>query len=98
MYDHERSLVTEMEEAGEPFALIGVNYGDKLEDIQEAVKEKNLNWRSFFAGKDKTIPDLYNVKGFPTVVIIDAQGIVRSVAHGAQDEMINTCLAEMKQD
>ena len=96
MYDHERSLVTEMEEAGKPFALIGVNCGDELETIQKAVKEKNLNWRSFFCGKEKTVPELYDVKGYPTVVIIDAEGVVQSVGHGAQDEMINYLLSEME--
>ena len=96
MYPHERSLVKEMKEAGEPFALIGVNCLDKLEHIQKAVKEKGLNWRSFFAGNDSTIPDLYKVKGYPTVVIIDAEGIVRSVAHGEQDKVIKELLAGMK--
>jgi len=96
MYDHERSLVTEMEKAGKPFALIGVNVGDELETIKKAVKEKDLNWRSFFAGEDQTIPTAYNVEGYPTVVIIDAEGIVRSVAHGEQDDMINQLLEEME--
>ena len=96
MYDHERSLVNEMEKAGKPFALIGVNVGDSLDHIQNAVKEKELNWRSFFAGEDKTIPDDYNVRGYPTVVIIDADGVVRSAAHGAQDDWLEYLLAEME--
>ncbi|MFK7766097.1 MAG: TlpA family protein disulfide reductase [Mariniblastus sp.] len=96
MYDHERSLVNEMKEAGEPFALVGVNCGDELETIKKAVKEKGLNWRSFFCGKDRTVSNEYGIKGFPTVIIIDAEGIVRSVAHGTQDDMIKKLLAEMK--
>lgn len=97
MYDHERSLVSEMEKAGKPFALVGVNVGDTLKHIQDAVKENELNWRSFFAGEDRTIPDDYNVKGYPTVVIIDADGIVRSAAHEPQDDIIEELLAEMEQ-
>ncbi len=97
MYDHERSLVTKMKKAGKPFALVGVNVGDELEVIKAAVEEKSLNWRSFFIGKkDKTVPESYNVMGFPTVVIIDAEGVVRSVAHGLQDDVINELLAEME--
>ena len=46
MYDEERSLVSEMEKAGKPFALIGVNVNDELGHIQNVVKEKDLNWRS----------------------------------------------------
>ena len=96
MYDHERSLVNDMKKAGKPFALIGVNVGDSLEHIKNAVEENELNWRSFFAGNDSTIPDSYNVKGYPTVVIIDADGIVRSAAHEAQDDVIHELLAEME--
>lgn len=96
MYAHERSLVKEMEEAGKPFALIGVNCGDELEVIQKAVKEKNLNWRSFFCGRDQTVPNLYSVQGYPSVFIIDADGIVQSFDHGAQDDVIEKLLAEME--
>lgn len=96
MYDHERSLVNDMEKAGKPFALIGVNVGDELEHIQQAVKDKELNWRSFFAGQDQTIPSAYNIKVYPTVIIIDAEGIVRSAAHEAQDDVIYDLLAEME--
>ena len=96
MFDHERSLVNDMEEAGEPFALIGVNFNDELEDVQAAVKEKGLNWRSFFCGDDSTIVEDYGVQGFPTIVIIDAEGVVRSVAHGEQDDVIHELLAEIK--
>jgi hypothetical protein len=97
MYDHERSLVTEMEKAGKPFALVGVNVGDSLDRIKKAVEENELNWRSFFAGEeDSTIPDSYNVQVYPTVVIIDADGIVRSAANGPQDDVIEELLAEME--
>jgi len=96
MYDHERSLVTKMKQAGEPFALIGANVGDELEKIQQATVEKGLNWRSFFCGDDPKIPSLYNIQQYPTIVIIDAEGIVRGVSHQTNDELIYELLAEMK--
>jgi hypothetical protein len=96
MYDEERSLVSEMEKAGKPFALIGVNVNDELGHIQSVVKEKALNWRSFFAGRDPAIPESYGVQGYPTVVIIDADGVVRSAAHGPQNDWIEHLLDEME--
>ena len=96
MYDEERSLVSEMEKAGKPFALIGVNVNDELEHIQKVVKEQDLNWRSFFAGTDPTIPSSYQVQGYPTIVIIDADGVVRSAAHEPQDDWIEHLLEEME--
>ena len=67
MYDHERSLVEELK--NEPFALVGVNYGDELEDIKQAAKEKNLTWRSFFTGDSTESFQDFNIEGFPTVMI-----------------------------
>jgi len=96
MYDHERSLVNEMKKAGKPFALIGVNVNDKLEKIQKATKEKDLNWRSFFCGRDTTIPDSYSIQGYPSIVFIDAKGVVRGVGHGPNDALIDALLAEVQ--
>jgi len=96
MYDHERSLVNKMEKAGKPFALLGVNVNDPLEKIQAAKVEKGLNWRSFFCGEDQTIPQLYNIQGFPTVVFIDAKGVVRGVGHGHNDEFVDQLLDEVE--
>lgn len=95
MYDHERSLVNDMEAAGKPFALIGVNVGDDLETIQQATEEKGLNWRSFFCGEDQTIPKLYNIQGYPTIVFIDADFIVRGIDHKPNDELIDQLLSEV---
>ena len=96
MYDHERSLVNDMKAAGKPFALIGVNVNDELEKIQKATAEKGLNWRSFFCGEDQTIPELYNIKGFPTVVFIDSKFVVRGVSHGPNDALIDELLDEVE--
>ncbi len=94
MYDHERSLVEELKD--KPFALVGVNYGDELEDIKNAVKEKNLTWRSFFAGDSDEIFSEYNIQGFPTVMILDANGVIQSVGHKSDDDTIHELLAEME--
>ena len=93
MYEHERSLVTELKD--KPFALVGFNYGDELEHIQAAAEEKRLIWRSFFGGEDDTVVEKYAIEGFPTIMIIDAQGVIQSVGHGPNDELIHELLAEM---
>lgn len=94
MYDHERSLVTRLKD--KPFALVGVNFGDELEDIKQATQEKNLIWRSFFAGQDTEIIDSYDVRGFPTIMILDADGVIQSVGHATDDATIEELLAEME--
>ena len=96
MYPHERSLVKQL--AGKPFALIGVNSDSDLEEIREIVKEKKLTWRSFQndAGKDGVISDLWGIQGWPTIFIIDSEGVIRWKGHGGDiDGEITKLLAEM---
>ena len=97
MYPHERSLVKQL--ADKPFALIGVNSDENLEEIREVVKEKNITWRSFWNGPKGTagpISTKWNVQGWPTVYILDAEGVIQYKGHGEGiDETIEKLLAEM---
>jgi hypothetical protein len=83
MFDHERSLVNKM--AGKPFALVGVNVNDELEHVRQVVKDKELNWRSFFEGESDNATSLFKVQGFPTVYLLDHEGIVRHRYLGPPD-------------
>lgn len=106
MYAHERSLVKKLQD--KPFALLGVNSDKDLESIREIVKEKSLTWRSFWNGEEGTsgpISKRWDVSGWPTVYIMDAQGVIRFInpqrtEKGAEalDEAITTLLAEMGHD
>lgn len=78
MYPHERSLVEKL--ADKPFAIIGVNSDKDLEKIQEISKEKNISWRSFWNGPKGTrgpISTEWEVRGWPTIYLIDAKGVIR---------------------
>lgn len=85
MYPHERSLVEEMK--GKPFALIGVN-SDSVEDAKKAIAENELNWRSFQnspEGREKDHSDDWMVRGWPTVVILDADFKIRYRGHDGDE-------------
>ena len=88
MYPHERSLVKRM--AGRPFALIGVNSDRDLGKLRERLKEEEINWRSFWCGKDGTggpIPSLWNVTGWPTIYFIDHEGVIREKSVGSPENL-----------
>ena len=98
MYPHERSLVKKL--ADKPFTIIGVNSDSDLEEIRETVKEKNITWRSFWNGPDGTrgpISTAWNVSGWPTIYILDAEGKIRykNKRGPEMDEALTTLLAEM---
>jgi hypothetical protein len=75
MYAHERSLVKKL--SGRPFALLGVNTDDDRARVQEIVRAKELNWRSFYDGPDGPICQQYHIQAFPTVFLIDHEGVIR---------------------
>jgi hypothetical protein len=78
MFPHERSLVKRME--GKPFALIGVNSDRNKEDCKKKNEEEQITWRSFWNGEAGTggpISKEWNVRGWPTLYIIDHKGIIR---------------------
>jgi hypothetical protein len=87
MYPHERSLVEQY--AGRPFVIIGVNSDREenggLEKVKELMADGTVTWRSFsnFAGPQAPISEKWSVQGWPTVYLIDAQGIIRYKANSA---------------
>ncbi len=98
MYPHERSLVKQL--ADKPFALIGVNSDRDLGEVQKTVREKNLNWRSFWNGPNGTggpISRAWRVTGWPTIYFLDAKGVIRykGVRGANMDKALTTLLAEM---
>jgi|SRR5947209_7976263 len=78
MYPHERSLVKK--HADKPFTIIGVNSDTDREKLKETLKKEEITWRSFWNGKEGTggpISTEWNVHGWPTLYIIDADGVIR---------------------
>ena len=72
MFPEERSLVEEMQ--GRPFVLIGINTDSDIEVARKSVKKNKLNWRSFFDARTRRITSMFNVRAFPTVMLIDHTG------------------------
>jgi thiol-disulfide isomerase/thioredoxin len=77
MYPHERSLVKRME--NRPFALIGVNSDKDKAVLKKALEKEEITWRSFWDGGSTKGPisTKWQVRGWPTLYIIDHMGVVR---------------------
>ena len=97
MYPHERSLVERLKD--EPFALIGVNSDGDPEALKKTLAEENITWRSFLDGPPGgPIAQAWNVTGWPTIYVIDAEGVIRykHVQGDALDKAIDELIAEAK--
>lgn len=97
MYPHERSLVEKY--PADEFAIVGVNSEGSIEAAQEVIKKNNLTWMNFYdGGTDGPISTRWNVSGWPTIYLIDAQGIIRykDVRGEDMDKAIEELVAELR--
>jgi peroxiredoxin len=79
LHPYERSLVGQMR--SRPFVLLGVNVDDDVEKVRQQMKAQNLTWRSWSDGRvdERTrgpIAEQFNIRGWPTLYLIDHQGII----------------------
>jgi hypothetical protein len=96
MYPHERSLVEQWKDA--PFAIVGVNSDTDLTKLRPRLAEERITWRSFWNGPDGTkgsIAKAWHVTAWPTVYVIDHEGVIRHKSHGgdAMDAVLKECVA-----
>jgi hypothetical protein len=87
MYPHERSLVKRLD--GKPFALVGVNSDKDLKALKPILEKEQITWRSFWNGLDGTqgpISREWNVRGWPTLYLIDHKGVIRHKYLGSPGE------------
>jgi hypothetical protein len=96
MYPHERSLVKRLE--GKPFALVGVNSDRDKEALKKVLEKEEITWRSFWNGGSTggPISTAYRVRGWPTIYVLDAQGVIRyrDVRGEAMDRAVDSLLQE----
>ena len=98
MYPHERSLVKKLK--NKPFALLGVNSDEDLKALEPRLKEESITWRSFWNGPKGTrgpISAEWNVRGWPTIYIIDHKGVIRAKNKRgeAMEDVVMELLAEV---
>jgi hypothetical protein len=65
---------------GKPFALVGVNSDTDKEKLKKRMAEEKITWRSFWngpKGTDGPISRTWNVRGWPTIYVLDHQGVIR---------------------
>jgi hypothetical protein len=95
MVPHERELVKRLE--GKPFVFLGVNADEKREDLKKTQENNRMSWRSFFDGRGGAISKEWNIKYFPSVFVLDDNGVIRykGVRGRAMDEAVEKLLGEM---
>lgn len=70
----------------EPFALLGVTAEDGRGPVAARLAEHAVNWRhALVPSRRHRIFTDYNVRAWPSIVVIDADGIIRRRVQGYRD-------------
>jgi Thioredoxin-like len=94
MYPHERSLVKKLE--GKPFVILGVNSDTDRAEIKKVIEKEEITWRSFWNdGTGGPISTKWNVRGWPTVYILDPKGVIRYKSVGANEKAIDATIEKL---
>jgi thiol-disulfide isomerase/thioredoxin len=86
MVPHERKLAARY--AGQPFQIVGINQ-DEEGKAQKAVQKEQITWRSFkdyLMKENRQISHRWNVHSWPTVLLIDHEGVIRHKFIGRPEE------------
>jgi hypothetical protein len=84
-----------------PFALIGVNSDVDKVQLKKDMEKEQITWRSFWNGGSTLGPisTKWNIRGWPTLFVIDHKGVIRgkylgSPGEAVLDELIEKLVAE----
>ncbi len=75
---HEREMTERLK--GKPFTIVGINGDDKREKAAEVMAKEKMTWPSFWNGEtgpEGPIAKAWNIRGWPTVYVLDAKGVIR---------------------
>jgi peroxiredoxin len=60
-----------------PFALLSVVADEEPRTVEEAMSKGDITWRCWFDGMDGPIARRWNIRSWPTVFVLDSQGVIR---------------------
>lgn len=80
-----------------PFALVGINSDTGGRSVlQKIIKEQKLNYRSAYdQSTSGPIATAWNVHGWPTVYVIDANGIIRNKFVGVDPKVLTKAIQDV---
>ncbi len=95
---HEREMAAKYKD--KPVALLGVDCDEDRAKALEVMKKEGISWPNWYDGVpgEGPIAKAYHIRGYPTVMVIDAEGKIR-LRNGRGknlDDFVDKLLEEMK--
>jgi thiol-disulfide isomerase/thioredoxin len=90
MYPQLRQLAERF--AGRPFALLGIDVDDELEEIRDVAKAGEITWPVWYDGEgaEGPIATRWVIRSMPTIYVLDARGVIRNRGFLQGDDLIGT--------
>jgi thiol-disulfide isomerase/thioredoxin len=78
MLPHEQALVERYKD--KPFALVGVNTDMNKDEYKQHAQQMKVTWKQSWQGnRQGPWPEAWGITSFPTVIVVDAQGVIRAI-------------------
>jgi thiol-disulfide isomerase/thioredoxin len=97
MVPQERELVERLK--GQPFAMLGVDCEENKDTARGVMARERMTWPNWYDGAPGVGPiaGRYHVRGYPSVFVLDASGVIRARGRADLDRAVDKLLEEMKQ-
>jgi thioredoxin-related protein len=68
-----------------PFDVVGVSLDQDLEALAQYLADNEIAWVNLAGEETQEIARKYNVRGIPTMMLIDAEGKIVAVSHNLDE-------------
>jgi thiol-disulfide isomerase/thioredoxin len=75
MIPHEREMVEKLKD--KPFALVSISFDEEKQTLIDFLKKTEMPWTHWWNGSSGGISEPWNIQHFPTIYVLDANGIIR---------------------
>jgi thiol-disulfide isomerase/thioredoxin len=75
MIPHEREMVERLK--SRPFQLVSISADEKKETLREFLEKEKMPWAHWWVGVQSRFGDDWDIRYYPTIYVIDAQGLIR---------------------
>jgi hypothetical protein len=94
MLPHEKALVKRLQD--KPFALLGINNDGPAAEVLPKFQKEGITWRNAIEPEKGSLASQWNVQGYPTLYLVDAQGVIRHHWLGSPgDKELDRCIDEL---
>jgi hypothetical protein len=82
----------------QPFALVSISVDEKKETLTDFLAKEKMPWTHWWNGIQAGVLEEWDVRHYPTIYILDAQGVIRhkDVRGEELEKAVNALLQEAK--